>query len=78
MMTFRELGQELWDSHRGKLVGMLLGLFVALLIMWVGVFWTLFILACVGLGYVIGKRMDDHKENLAEVLDRILPPGANE
>jgi len=77
-MSLRDVGQEIWDNHRGKLLGTLIGLFVALLIIWVGFLWALFILVLMGLGYFIGKRMDDHKENLAEVLDRILPPGADQ
>lgn len=77
-MTFREIVHEIWENHRGKLLGTLIGLFVALLVLWVGVLWSLFILACMLVGYWLGKRMDEHKENLAEVLDRILPPGSPE
>ena len=74
-MDLREICQEIWQNHRGKLVGSLVGLFFALLIMWVGFLWTVFVVACVLVGFWIGKRMDDNKENLVDVLDRILPPG---
>lgn len=77
-MSLRDLSQDIWDNHRGKLLGTLLGLFVALLIIWVGLLWAMFILVCMAIGYFVGKRMDDHKENLAEVLDRFLPPGSTE
>lgn len=69
------MGREVLESHRGKLIGSVIGLLVALLIMWVGFLWSLFVMACVFVGFWIGKRMDDHKENLVDVLDRILPPG---
>lgn len=74
----RELCEEVWENHRGKLMGTLIGLFLAVLVIWVGVLWSVFILICMGVGFFIGKRMDDHKEDLAEVLDRILPPGSVE
>lgn len=74
----RELCEEVWENHRGKLIGTLIGLFLAMLVIWVGVLWSVFILICMGVGFFIGKRMDDHKEDLAEVLDRILPPGSVE
>lgn len=77
-MTFRDLGREILEGHRGKLIGSLIGLLVALLIMWVGFLWALFVLVCVLVGFWIGKRMDDSKENLVEVLDRILPPGSEQ
>ncbi|MDP2858042.1 MAG: DUF2273 domain-containing protein [Bacillota bacterium] len=77
-MSIRDTGRDILENHRGKLLGSLIGLLVALLIMWVGFLWTLFVLACVLTGFWIGKRMDDSKENLVEVLDRILPPGSEQ
>ncbi len=53
--------------------GLLLGLGIMLL----GVFWALFIAALVFAGYQIGKRFDeDNEEELLDILDRFLPPGA--
>jgi uncharacterized membrane protein len=77
-MTLRDLAEEVWDNHRGKLLGTLIGLFFALVIMWAGFLWAIFIFGCTFVGFFIGKRMDEHKENLAEVLDRILPPGSGD
>jgi uncharacterized membrane protein len=74
-LTFRDICRDVWENHRGKLLGSLAGLLTALLIMWVGFLWTFFVLVCVLVGFAIGKRMDDHKEDLVDVLDRILPPG---
>jgi uncharacterized membrane protein len=72
-VSFRDMAREIMESHRGKVIGSVIGLLIALLIMWVGFLWSIFVLACVLVGFWIGKRMDDHKENLVEVLDRILP-----
>lgn len=67
--------RELVENHRGKVVGALIGLVFALLIIRFGFWWSLFISFSVLVGYLIGKRMDDHKEDLMDVLDKFLPPG---
>lgn len=61
--------------HRGKITGLVIGLWVGFGILKLGVLWTLFISLCAGLGYFIGKRLDDNQEGLLEFLDRVLPPG---
>ncbi|EGO63627.1 hypothetical protein ALO_11949 [Acetonema longum DSM 6540] len=66
--------QELWKYHSGKLVGGLLGFLLGMFILWLGFFQTLFLLFCVIVGYVIGKRIDE-KEDIADILDKLLPPG---
>lgn len=64
----------LWEHHSGKIVGTLGGLIIGILIIALGFFKALFVLLCMGLGFFVGKRIDQ-KEDLMEVLDRILPPG---
>ncbi|MGI5839004.1 MAG: DUF2273 domain-containing protein [bacterium] len=66
--------REIVSSHRGKIIGIVLGLFVSILIITYGFFKAAFIILCVGLGYYLGKRLDNNKEDIAEILDRILPP----
>ncbi len=66
--------QEIWRLHRGKIIGLLLGFFMAILFIMFGFFRTLFILICMTVGYLIGKRIDE-QEDIIEVLDRLLPPG---
>ncbi len=61
--------------NRGKVLGVVIGLWAGFGVMEIGVLWTLFITACVGLGYFIGKRLDDNQEGLLDFLDRVLPPG---
>jgi len=48
---------------------------VAVMIMRLGLLWTLFIAAVVVTGYLVGKHFDDEQDNLLEVLTRLLPPG---
>lgn len=67
--------RELATHHRNKIIGGLAGLVGALLVIRFGFFWTLFILLCSGLGYWVGKRLDEEPESLVQILDRILPPG---
>lgn len=72
---WEELLRDLIENHRGKLLGALFGLVFALMIIRFGFWWSLFIAVFVFVGYWVGKRMDDHKEDLVDVLDKFLPPG---
>ncbi|MBX5476622.1 MAG: DUF2273 domain-containing protein [Clostridia bacterium] len=67
--------QSLWQHHRGKSLGALFGLLFSLMTIILGLWWTLFVWACVIAGYLVGKHLDDEDATLAEVLDRLLPPG---
>lgn len=70
----RELFMELWQLHSGKIVGTLAGLLFGIFIILFGFFYTIFVMFCMISGYVIGKRIDE-KENIMEILDKLLPPG---
>jgi len=61
--------------NRGRVLGVVVGLWVGFGIMELGILWTLFISLCVGIGYFIGRRLDESQENLLDFLDRVLPPG---
>lgn len=69
------LSSEILLSHRGKMIGALLGLLLALMIMRFGLLWTAFIVLCTFVGYHIGKRFDENKEGIIEIVERYLPPG---
>lgn len=69
-----KLLEELWQQHSGKISGVVIGLLVGVLIIVFGFFRTLFILLCAVIGYVIGKRIDE-KEDIMDVIDKLLPPG---
>lgn len=66
---------ELAEKHRFKVLGGLGGLVVALLIMRLSFWWTVFVLFCGGFGFWLGKRLDEGPESFAEALERLLPPG---
>jgi uncharacterized membrane protein len=66
---------QYWRRHRGKLLGVVIGLSVGLGIRYLGFVWTLFIAMCGVVGYFIGRRLDESNEDILELLDRVLPPG---
>ncbi|MDQ7792990.1 MAG: DUF2273 domain-containing protein [bacterium] len=66
---------EVFREHRGKILGSLAGLVFGLMVLMVGLLWTLFIGLCVFVGYLVGRRVDEGKEDLLDMLDRLLPPG---
>lgn len=70
----RNLLEEIWQNHSGKIVGVLVGFFLGVLIILLGFFQTLFVLLCVIAGFIVGKRIDE-KEDLMDILDKLLPPG---
>ncbi|MBY6275674.1 MAG: DUF2273 domain-containing protein [Symbiobacterium thermophilum] len=65
--------KEVAAEHRYKIIGGLGGFLFALLVVWFG-WWALFILFCTGIGYWIGKRMDEGPESLVQIFERLLPP----
>lgn len=71
----KEWLRELVEHHRNRILGALIGLIFALLVIRFGLLWTLFILLCVGIGYWVGKRLDEEPESLLHIFDRLLPPG---
>lgn len=71
-----KLLEEIWQNHSGKLLGVLLGFLFGILVITFGFFRTLFVVFCVIAGYVVGKRIDQ-KEDIMEILDKLLPPGYN-
>ncbi|MGE4590064.1 MAG: DUF2273 domain-containing protein [Acidaminococcaceae bacterium] len=71
---FSEILQNLWENYRGRLVCSLFGLIIGAMFLILGFFQTIFLLICITAGYLLGKRIDN-KEDLMDVLDRLLPPG---
>lgn len=69
-----KLLEEIWKQHRGKITGACIGFFCGVFILLFGFLHTLFVFICSIVGYVIGKRMDE-KEDIMDILDRLLPPG---
>lgn len=69
-----ELLWVLWSMHRGKIIGGILGLIIATIIISLGFLKAVFVILCTVLGYYIGKLIDN-KEDIRDILDKILPPG---
>ncbi|HPD01232.1 MAG TPA: DUF2273 domain-containing protein [Acetivibrio sp.] len=61
--------------HYGGINGAFIGLVVAICVLVIGFFQTLFIAICVLVGYYIGKKISKDKNYLRNLLDRFLPPG---
>lgn len=72
---WKDLLTDLVTHHRGKVLGSLIGLVLALMVIRFGILWTIFIAFSVAVGYIIGKRFDDDKDDLFEVLERLWPRG---
>ncbi|AEE91543.1 conserved protein of unknown function [Tepidanaerobacter acetatoxydans Re1] len=66
---------ELWVEHRGKILGGILGLLIGIIIIAIGFLKALFVILCALVGYYIGKSIDN-KEDIRDILDKILPPGS--
>ena len=65
---------DIWNNYRGRLFCSAFGLFVGVMVLWLGFFQALFLMICIGIGFFIGYKLD-MKEDLMEWLDRLLPPG---
>ena len=57
-MKWKEYLIELFSNNQGKFLGAIIGLFVGVLILWIGFFKSVFIVICVLIGYYIGKKKD--------------------
>lgn len=67
-MEWDKLVSELLKYHRGKILGVFLGLVFGLLTACFGFWRAFFIAVCIIIGYEIGKKLDEHKsfKNLLE------------
>ena len=59
------------DHHPGKFIGTLSGFLLGLLIVTLGFWRALVLFLFVALGFLLGKRQDDHK-NIATWVERIF------
>jgi len=59
--------------HGGKVIFSILGLIFGLAVLSKGFFAALFLLACLILGYFLGKQVDEG-EKLTSFLERLFPP----
>ncbi len=75
MRDFLESVIAYYKLHKGRVIGALIGITVALTVIWFGILGALFIALCAFVGYYIGKKMESDKNFWRKILDRLLPPG---
>lgn len=59
------------NNHPGKFIGTVIGWILGLLIVTLGFWKTLILMLFIAVGFILGKRQDDHKDVLTW-LERIL------
>jgi len=64
---------EIFLAHKGKLLGLFIGLVIAILIISFGFLEAVFIIFCMAVGYFVGRRMDE-KKSFSEIIERLMPP----
>ncbi len=67
--------KKFYDSHRGEVIGAMVGGFCSVAVLLIGIFNTLFIAVCTTAGYYLGKKLSQDKDYLKKLLDKVLPPG---
>jgi uncharacterized membrane protein len=53
---------EIWEQHRGKLIGAIIGVFFGILYLIVGFWDTLIFAFIVAVGYYIGSKVDKKED----------------
>lgn len=56
---FEKIFEYVATEHRGKAIGILLGLIASVLFVSYGFWKTLFVILCIAAGYIIGKKIDE-------------------
>ncbi|MGI6066538.1 MAG: DUF2273 domain-containing protein [Bacillota bacterium] len=70
-MDWIKVFSDLWTYHKGKTVGIIIGLAFGLMVVIFGFFQAAFIMLCMIIGYFIGRRVDDNV-NFRDVMDRVF------
>lgn len=71
-MDWKSILMDLWENHRGRTIGLLIGLIVGILFITLGFFKTIFLMICIGLGFFIGDKVDN-QEDLFRLIEKIWP-----
>lgn len=75
LVILKERIIEYYSKHTGAFNGALIGFLFAVAVLIIGLFRTLFIALCSGIGYYIGKKISEDKDYIKNLLDKVLPPG---
>jgi uncharacterized membrane protein len=70
-MNVAELLTGLWRDHRGKIIGVIIGLIFALFVISYGFLEALFICLCIAVGLYLGKKIDD-KVNIRQSVEDLF------
>lgn len=70
-MNVMDILIELWRHHKGKTIGIALGLIFGIMVVSFGFWQALFIYFCVFIGFIIGKRIDN-RTSIKETVERIF------
>lgn len=73
--SFLQVLKEGWKAGSSGLRGALIGLALALSFLIFHLWGTLFILLAMLMGYYLGARYFNSREEIAKFLDKLFPPG---
>lgn len=71
-----EFLSEMFENHRGRKIGFLVGIVIGISFLTLGFFSTMFLMICGTAGLYVGAKLDDQDELIDDTitfLDRILP-----
>lgn len=71
----KQKAYEYYLTHKAELLGALIGLIIAIVILSIGFFKTIFVVICMFIGYIVGKKLSIDRNFFNKVLDKIFPPG---
>lgn len=54
---FNDILNDIWNNYRGRLLCSVFGLFIGVVVLWLGFFQALFLMICIGLGFFIGNKL---------------------
>lgn len=70
-MDLGKLIEELMIHHKGKTIGIVLGLLFSILVITIGLLQTVFIAVSIYIGFIIGKRLDDN-ESFNDLIQKLF------
>ena len=70
-MDSLEIIEVLWTKHRGKVIGVILGLIFGLAVIFWGFWKAVFVTICIVIGLLIGKAIDS-QFSFKEMLNRMF------
>ena len=67
----RQVAENLWQTHRGKTCGVLLGMALGTAILCFGFWHTFFVICCGLIGLFIGLQLDNGEDAWANIREKI-------